>query len=287
MRKTIKLELEVTMDERLEKRVITTARKHFVDLSEAVVLNNRGEDREKAPAEEVISDVAAAMMELIGANDLIDELGVEVTAVSGREISHEKFHPHEICETDLRGATSMEDQAQVSQEVNLDEFETGVYLCRWPNSDFSIVTANTRREAMVELDEWDAAHPSQLFPLESCMVDFRLNDQGDIEFKQFGEDTEDLIWDIAYPKLRAHLSSIMRSDGGEHSTKAKKSIRKAVQHERERLWKDQPAPPQAETDYDKTLQKDLRTTGPVADYDVQEMAQRVLRSMDVKSKRPN
>jgi hypothetical protein len=64
------------------------------------------------------------------------------------------------------------------------------------------VTANTRREALVQLDERDVAHPSQLFLLEFCMVDFRLNDLGEIELKQFGEETEDLIWATSYPELR-------------------------------------------------------------------------------------
>jgi len=79
----------------------------------------------------------------------------------------------------------------------------------------------------------------------------------------------------------------MRIDGREHSAKAKESIRQAVQHERERLWKNQPAHLQAETEFGKILQKGLRTTGPVADHYVQEMAHRILSSVDEKSKKPN
>jgi hypothetical protein len=119
------------------------------------------------------------------------------------------------------------------------------------------------------------------------MVDFRLNDQGEIQLKQFGEDTEELIWEISYPKLHAHLLSVMPMDGGDLSAKAKESIRQAVQHERDRLWRNQPAHPQAKTEVGKTLQKQLRTTGPVADYYVQEMANRILRSKDDKGGRPN
>jgi len=287
MRKTIKLEVEVTLDESLEERVIAAARKHLDGLGQTAVPEDESENLEKVPAEELIPDAAAAIMELIGANDLLEEVGVELTAVSSCEAPKEEFRPHEICETGLQEVASVGDQSPGSREVNLDEFETGVYLCRWPNGDFSLVAANTRSEALVHLDEWDAAHPSQLFPLESCMVDFRLNDQGEIELKQFGEDTEELIWEISYPKLHAHLLSVMPMDGGEHSAKAKESIRQAVQHERERLWRNQPAHPQAETEVGKTLQKQLRTTGPVADYHVQEMANRILRSKDDKAGRPN
>ncbi len=284
MRKKIRLELEVTLDENLEERLIAAARKHFDELAQAAVPEYK---REKVPAEEVIPDATAAIIELIGLNDLLEKLGVEFTAVSSREIPQEGFFPHETCEPELQEAGSVGDQAQGSREVNLDEFETGMYLCRWPNGDSSLVAANTRREALVELDEWDAAHPCQLFPLESCMVDLTLNDQGEIELKQFGEDTEELIWEISYPKLHAHLLSVMPTDGGELSSKAKDSIRRAVQHERDRLWKNQPAHPRAETEVGKVLQKQLRTTGPVADYYIQEMANLILQSKDDKAGRPN
>ena len=84
-----------------------------------------------------------------------------------------------------------------------------------------------------------------------------------------------------------NLLRVMPMDGGEQSAKAKESIRQAVQHERERLWKNQPAHPQAATEVGKTLQKQLRTTGPVADYYVQEMANRILKSNDDKGGKPN
>ncbi len=86
------------------------------------------------------------------------------------------------------------------------------------------------------------------------MLDFRLNDQGEIELKHFGEDTEELIREISYSKLHAQLLSVMPMDGGELSAKAMESIRQAVQHERERLWMNQPTHPQAETEVGKTLQ---------------------------------
>src|SRR5437763_1921748 len=53
----------------------------------------------------------------------------------------------------------------------LDEFETGVYVCRWPNGDFSMLTASSRRDAIIALDEWGAAHPSYLHPVNSFMAD--------------------------------------------------------------------------------------------------------------------
>lgn len=285
MAKTIKLEVEVTLDESAEQHAIQVARTHYSEVGQATVpLDDKGERWREVSAEEFIPDAVSAVMELIGANDLLEKAAVKVTAVSGRESRREGLRQQETRETELQEASS---HARECAEADLDAFETGVYLCRWPNGDFSLVAANTRREALVELDEWDAAHPCQLFPLESCMVDFRLNDGGEIELKQFGEDTEDLIWEISYPKLHACLLGVMSMDGGEHSAKARQSIRKAVQHERERLWTNQPTHPQAETEVGKTLQKQLRTTGPVADYYVEGMANRILKSDDDKGGKPN
>jgi len=174
-----------------------------------------------------------------------------------------------------------------SSEADLDEFETGVYVCRWPNGDFSLVTANTRREALVALDEWGGAHPTQLFPLDSCMVDFRLNDQGEIELEQFEEETERFVWETCYPELHTFLSSVLPEDCGEYPAEVKELIRQAVQHERTRLWGNQPECPQAKTEIGRTLQKRLRTVGPVADYYVEEMANRILESTDDKGGKPN
>ena len=86
------------------------------------------------------------------------------------------------------------------------------------------------------------------------MVDFRLNDKGEIALKQFGEETGKSIWEISYPGLHAVLSNVMPQGGCEHTAEAKESIRQAVQHERDRLWRNHPTHPQAETEVGKTLQ---------------------------------
>jgi len=289
MKRTIKLEIEVTLDESVQQRAIQVApRKHYREVGNATApLDDKGDRWREIPAEEFIPDAEAAIMELIGANDLLDMAGIEVTAVSGPEPQREELRPQEARDVGLQDAARVKGQAGGSSENGLDEFETGVYLCRWPNGDFSIVRADTKREALVQLDEWAGAHPSQLFPVDKCMVDFRLNDAGEIELGQFGEETEQFIWETCYPDLYALLSSVVPEDGGEYTAKARESIRQAVEHERARLWKNQPECPQAETEIGKTLQKRLRTVGPVADYYVQEMASRILNAKDDKGGKPN
>jgi len=288
MKRTIKLEVEVTLDESVEQQAIQVARKHYRKVGQAMArLDDKGDRWREVPAEEFIPDAEAAIMELIGANDLLEKSGVEVTAVSGPEPQHEELRPQQAGEPELQDHASLRGQACGGSEADLDEFETGAYLCRWPNGDFSFVTADTRREALVQLDEWAGAHPSQLFPVDSCMVDFRLNDLGEIELGQFGEETEDFIWETCYPDLRTVLLNVGPEDGGEYTAEARESIRQAVEHERARLWKNQPECPQAETEIGKTLQKRLRTVGPVADYYVEEMADRILKSHNDKGRKPN
>jgi hypothetical protein len=288
MAKTIKLEVEVTLDETAEQAAIRVAREHYCLVGKATKpLDDNGERWREIPAEEFIPDAVAAIMELIGANDLLEEAGVEVTAVSTSEPSPGELRRKDASETGPRETAHLRGQVRCGSEADLDEFETGVYVCRWPNGDFSFVTANTRREALVALDEWGGAHPAQLLPLDSCMVDFRLNDQGEIELGQFGEDTERFVWETCYPELHTFLSSEPPEDGGESPAEVSESIRRAVQHERARLWGNQPECPQAKTEVGRTLQKRLRTVGPVADYYVEEMANRILESTDDKGGKPN
>jgi hypothetical protein len=169
-----------------------------------------------------------------------------------------------------QGAKNADEKEDPDDAAGLDEFETGMYLCRWPNGEFSLVIAPTRREALIELDEWAAGHPGQLFPMDSCMLDFRLTDEGQIEFNQFGEDTEAFIWETAYPVLdEIRYSEALMGPDGQHTAEGQELVRKAVEQERNRLWENQPKGLEAETEAGKQLQKQLGMAGPVADYHIQ------------------
>ena len=39
-------------------------------------------------------------------------------------------------------------------DEDLDGLDSPALLCRWPNGEFSIVTGTTKREAIINLDEW-------------------------------------------------------------------------------------------------------------------------------------
>ena len=169
------------------------------------------------------------------------------------------------------------DNAEAEDE--LDELESDLYLCRWPNGDFSIVKADGKRAAVVQLDQWAGAEPAWLVPLEPCMIDFRLNDQGGIELAEFGEETAEFIWDHCYPDLDQLLSD---KDGPHHSgverkREVTKKIRRAVEHERKRLLRVQAESTPARTALGQELQKRLGTVGPVADHYVELAGSEILR----------
>jgi len=76
-----------------------------------------------------------------------------------------------------------------------------MFLCRWPNGEFSIVSAATKADAVEFLDELGNAEYAKLIRMTECMFDFRLNDLGEIELIQAGENTEEFIMEKCYPEL--------------------------------------------------------------------------------------
>lgn len=178
-------------------------------------------------------------------------------------------------------------EAEAPAREGLDEFETGTYLCRWPNGDFSVVAAANKREAIIELDEWDAAHPSQVQAIDSFMVDFTLTDEGRIVLKQFSEATREIVWDSCYPELQKVLySEGVTDDSGDLLPGGAERVLLAVKHERARLWEDQPTD-EARTELGKRIAKETGTSGTVADYYVEENAKRILESEDGEDGNPH
>jgi hypothetical protein len=53
-----------------------------------------------------------------------------------------------------------------------------LYLCRWPNSDVSVVQARNKTEAIIRLDEFENAEGAQIIRLSDFLVDFHLSDEG-------------------------------------------------------------------------------------------------------------
>jgi hypothetical protein len=163
-----------------------------------------------------------------------------------------------------------------------------IYLCRWPNGEFSIVNAKTKGDAIEMLDEWGNAEQTFLTRMTHCMFDFRLGDDGQIELANIGESTQDGIMETCYPDLEKAFSTAELDEAGlDYSEKGQNQIREAVELERTRLWDSQPPAKEAETGLGREIQKQLGAASVVVNRIVREAAKRRLNSKEGEGKKPN
>jgi hypothetical protein len=231
-------------------------------------------------------------MELLERNPLLANARLEVERVScstdaepsATGLGCEIRGPYE--RTDPTPDRPLEDD---EADSDLDDFETGLYLCRWPNGDFSLVKADSRKYAVVQLDEWAGAEPEWLIPVETCMIDFRLNDRGEIELAEFGDRTDAFIWNTCYPALNEVLSSEELSDqlSGQDKGEAVDRINRAVEQERKRLSHEGLEVSLAKTALGRDLQKRLGTVGLVADHFAGAAAKEILKGKAGEKGKPN
>src|SRR5579862_2569399 len=161
------------------------------------------------------------------------------------------------------------------------------YLCRWPNGDFSIVSAKTKGDAIAMLDEWGNAEQAFLSRMSDCMFDFRLGDDGQIELASVGESTHDCIMESCYPDLNEAFAAAELDEGGmDYSEKGHEQIREAVELERTRLWDSQPPAKEAETGLGREIQKQTGAASIVVNRIVQEAAKRRLKSREGEGRKP-
>lgn len=156
MRSRFRLELDVVFDTDAVPDVIEAARRQCS--KGAVSTVEEPEGFRFLSAEDFIREIEDALMELAQRNPLLANANVEVDRVACRaaETSPESgpgtgsWSESSAAE----GAGDSEDPLDLNkQEGDLEVFETGFYLCRWPNGEFSLVKADTRKDAVVQLDE--------------------------------------------------------------------------------------------------------------------------------------
>ncbi len=275
-----RLEMDLIIDQDSETAVIELARQHY-RREGRVTAPDRHEKQRRVPAEKFIEGIDQALLELLEHHPLLPEAGIEIEHLSCRPMASlpESATCVGLSDASVQSDLSAEGAPETAQEEELDDFESGLYLCRWPNGEFSVVKADSRREAIIELDEWAGAEPAWLVPMDQCMIDFRLNDQAEIDLVQFGEETTDFIWEQCYPALLALLSSddALGSGVGEPKASAGEIIKAAVEHERKRLWTAPHDGPPAKTELGRELQKRLGTVAVVADHFVEIAANEILR----------
>ena len=110
-----------------------------------------------------------------------------------------------------------------------------VFMCRWPNGDFSFVSARRKSAAIETLDEIANAEGCALSVVRDFMGHFRLDDDGSFEHEGFGEVTENTIWKD-YPILEETFNRIFEeNEGGQLTREHMQVIGEAVGKERERV----------------------------------------------------
>jgi hypothetical protein len=229
MTKRYKLEFEVLIDEEAEAQLIDSARRLYRQAGGVTETQQNGSSRQ-IPATEYIDGTTAALLQLVESNSLLQDFGASYENLTSTELGVE---------------AGEQPQEEVVEEVSADQeggidtnaFETGVYLYRWPNGGFSIVKAENRNDAVFMLDEFEAADPMSLEPMENCMIDFILDDAGEIGVTQFGDETREFIWETCYPELNQLFLSntLATTPSGEYTEAAMAAIAKGVEHERTRM----------------------------------------------------
>ncbi len=163
-----------------------------------------------------------------------------------------------------------------------------IYLCRWPNGEFSVVGATTKSDAIELLDEWGNAEQASLTRMPGCMFDFRLDDEGQIELADIGEATHEHIMRTCYPELEKTLETAELDETGlAYSANSRARIREAVESERKRLWNSQPPVKEAETERGREIQKQTGAASVVVNRIMRTTATKRLQSKEGEGKKPN
>ena len=163
-----------------------------------------------------------------------------------------------------------------------------IYLCRWPNGEFSVVSAKSKSDAIEMLDEWGNAEQASLTRMSDCMFDFRLDDEGEIVPADIGEATHDHLMRTCYPELEKTLETAEWDDTGvAYSADSRFRIREAVESERKRLWNNQPPAPEAQTEVGRQIQKQTGAASVVINQIVRRAATKRLKSKEGDGKKPN
>jgi hypothetical protein len=162
------------------------------------------------------------------------------------------------------------------------------YLCRWPNGEFSVVSATTKGDAIELLDEWGSAEQASLTLMPDCMFDFRLDDEGEIELADIGEAAYGRIMQTCYPELNEALNAAeLDSSGQDYTAKSRARIQEAVESERTRLWNNQPPGMEAQTELGREIQKQTGAPSVVIDRMVRKIATKRLQSKEGERGKPN
>ena len=95
-----------------------------------------------------------------------------------------------------------------------------IYLCRWPDGDVSMVTAEDEDEVIDVLDEIGDPSDVTITPFEAPLcVTLCLNDTGELMLSpDYGDNSMFRVWKQAYPALAAVENAIDQERGSKERT---------------------------------------------------------------------
>ena len=149
-------------------------------------------------------------------------------------------------------------------------------MCRWPNADLSFVSARSKEDAIIMLDEWGNAELAELRQIQDFMVDFRLTDDGELGFHAFGERVLADIWERAYPVLAQTRLTAPTDGAGELTLTGQETIREAVRAERKRLRAKRKRK-LADTELGKSIQRQMDAPAVLVNRYVKQAASEMLK----------
>lgn len=166
-----------------------------------------------------------------------------------------------------------------------------LFICRWQNGDFSVVSAASRDEAMELLDEVGNADVADLFTVKNFMVHFQLKTETEnmeepvpVELEGFGEGTYEMLCERVYPvygKVSGEVVDDLPTTGEipkEKRDAALKTLNEALVTERMRKW-DSKKPKLSDDPDVAELQKEGDVPRPVAEKAVKEHRRRAITEM--------
>lgn len=82
-----------------------------------------------------------------------------------------------------------------------------LFLCRWPNGEFSIALARSKEAAIKLSEEVGNIGPCRVLPIRDFLAHFGTSDSGQVEFRGLGEATVSAISEKLKRKIRAQVLS--------------------------------------------------------------------------------
>ncbi len=138
MPKTFKLELTFVLTEEQQQKLVDSARLLYAKEPPAFEFEGHHLGREVS-ADEAITNAASALTYVAYQNAVLEELDIQAEEIFCTDPGSENTRADESHSAELIASGGAADSETIEDEM--DEWDHGLCLCRWPNGEFAIVNA--------------------------------------------------------------------------------------------------------------------------------------------------